>query len=384
MEKFCILPWINLCLDVNGSMRPCCKFAQPYNTNDLQLPFLKDGNLNELWNHPEFQRLRQKFIDGKQPIECMSCWNEEKAGVRSLRQAFLENRKQIDVSDVDITNIVAPSPKALDLKLNNVCNLKCRICSPRASSLYLKEDEQRGINYFESEYWLSNKIFGTDKEQDFLSWLPNIRHIEITGGEPLVSPENITLLKYLKENGYSKNIDLLFNTNAMIWNDKFMSYVKEFNKVNICLSIDDMHKRIEYHRYPSKWKTLEKNVEKYYNFSKENKNIHNLIFCTVSNFNIWYLKDILEWINTHNYHIHFNLLHDNKYNCIVNLPKFIKKIIILKYQDINKLKDVVEFLKNDGENLLEKFLSEVERLDKIRSQSFKDVFPEWYGLLKYA
>ena len=58
-KSFCTLPWVNLSTDVNGSLRPCCKFAQPNPENEFQLPNMKNGRLDQLWNHSEFQRLRQ-------------------------------------------------------------------------------------------------------------------------------------------------------------------------------------------------------------------------------------------------------------------------------------------------------------------------------------
>jgi radical SAM protein with 4Fe4S-binding SPASM domain len=74
--SFCVLPWVNLSTDVNGSLRPCCKFAQPNPSNEYQLPNMKEGRLDDLWNDQRFQNLRQAFLDGKKPNECRSCWDE--------------------------------------------------------------------------------------------------------------------------------------------------------------------------------------------------------------------------------------------------------------------------------------------------------------------
>ena len=92
-DTFCALPWINLSTDVNGSLRPCCKFAQPEPTNEYQLPNMKQGTLDVLWNDVRFQNLRQAFLDGKKPKECQSCWDEEAAGLKSFRVQFALDRK---------------------------------------------------------------------------------------------------------------------------------------------------------------------------------------------------------------------------------------------------------------------------------------------------
>ena len=66
-SSFCVMPWVNMSTDVNGSLRPCCKFAQPNIANEYQLPNMKDGRIDVLWNDQGFQKLRQAFLDGKKP-----------------------------------------------------------------------------------------------------------------------------------------------------------------------------------------------------------------------------------------------------------------------------------------------------------------------------
>ena len=68
-NNFCAAPWVAISTDVNGSLRPCCRFNQPHKQKEHVMPFMKDGTLNELWNGPEFKKLRQAFINGEKPRE---------------------------------------------------------------------------------------------------------------------------------------------------------------------------------------------------------------------------------------------------------------------------------------------------------------------------
>ena len=139
------------------------------------------------------------------------------------------------------------------------------MCGPTASSSILKEEKT--YKYFtdkdkkEHEYWLTNKILGTDNEKDFMEWLPSIVELQFTGGEPLVSPENKQLIKMISETEYAKNISIQLNTNATHFNASFVEQLKKFKKINIDASIDDIGPRIEYARHGSKWEILDNNLK---------------------------------------------------------------------------------------------------------------------------
>src|SRR4051794_19666563 len=112
-RTICPLPWVNLSMDVNGSSRPCCKFAQPSPDSAYQLTNLQDGTLEEVWNGPAMQQLRRDFRAGEQPVECSSCWNEEAAGIPSFRQTYLADRGISAVPDYE--DPTPDHPAGLDL-----------------------------------------------------------------------------------------------------------------------------------------------------------------------------------------------------------------------------------------------------------------------------
>ena len=60
----------------------------------------------------------------------------EAAGIPSFRQTYVRDRGIHTTPDYD--DVTPDHPVALDLKLTNACNLKCRICGPVASSLWLR------------------------------------------------------------------------------------------------------------------------------------------------------------------------------------------------------------------------------------------------------
>lgn len=387
-ETLCPVPWINMSLDVNGSFRPCCKFAQPEkSTRDLGN--LKTHSLEKIWNSEGIVQLRRDFLAGSRPKECSACWDEEAAGVRSYRQEFLVGRLD---EEIDYGTVEPAAPRTLDLKLSNLCNLKCRICGPVASSTWLNEavendpDFEPGIQA-ERKYFQSNKITGSQENLDtFISWLPQLRHVELFGGEPLLSKENREILDLMAAQGSPEKISLLYNTNITLFSQDMVERWKRFKKVTLCLSLDDIEGRLEYERAPAKWAALSKNILSYASIGAPN--IRVVVFCSVSSFNIWYLPELIRWVseNAPQLEIVFNLVHTDPEYSVVHVPEPLKKGIVTRllrnplsgYHA--KLVAIAEFMnsRSSDPNLWRKFLEQADRMDRIRGESFSKVFPEYW------
>jgi len=381
-STFCSLPWINLSTDVNGSLRPCCKFAQPSPANEYQLPNMKEGRLDVLWNDIRYQQLRQAFLDGKKPRECMSCWNEEAAGMASFRVQFASDKK-IRTDNIDFKPIADFGPRALDLKLNNVCNLKCRICGAQASSTYLKEYQERfNIKIEDGTYWLSNKILDTANEDIIRQWANDLVHLEITGGEPMASPENIKVLELLISSNRAQNITILLNTNGTLYNKKFIECLKHFKEVTLCLSIDDIGQRLEYERYPTEWSEIQSNLQKFLDLRNNHKNIFLTLCPTVSNYNVYFLNEYLEWSEPLNIFTYFNILHYDVDFSIKNLPDELKAILNSKLTNtkFDKIKNFLN-LPQDHSGMIHNFIKKTAEVDQWRKQNFQTVFGEWGDLV---
>jgi sulfatase maturation enzyme AslB (radical SAM superfamily) len=343
---------------------------------------MKEGPLDVLWNDNRFQNLRQAFLDGKQPKECQSCWDEEAAGISSFRLSFCET-KEINTEGLEFTPVAKIGPKSIDFKLNNVCNLKCRICGPQASSTFLKEyQEQYNIKIEDGAYWLSSKILGTSNEDVIKEWAQDLIHLEITGGEPMASPENIKILELLINSGHAEHITILLNTNGTLYNKKFVDLLIKFKEVTLCISVDDLGRRLEYERYPTEWTVVQENIKKFISLKEENKNIFLTLCPTVSIFNIYYLSDYLEWAKTMNIFTYYNILHYPPSHSVKNLPDKLKEIVSarLTHKDFDIVKNFLH-LSRDNDTLINEFISKNEELDQYRQQDFKTTFGEWGNLV---
>ena len=380
MDKLCMAPWAAISTDVNGSIRPCCRFSQPTKQVDHIMPFMKDGTLEELWNSKPLKKLRQTFIDGQTPHECRQCINEEKSELWSYRQemnSFLEKYPH-QKERYDFTKTESPPPFYIDLKLTNVCNLKCRMCSPMASSLIQKENEKE-FGDKGDDYWHANKIVENYNEDSFKKWLPNIDYIVFTGGEPFVGKENKDLIKLIIDEGYASKIDLHFNTNGTVMPKEIIDMLLKFRNVNIAFSVDDIGKRLNYHRHGADWELIKKNIQKV----PTDLNLRIAIYCTVNNYNIWYLEEAIEEFKKLTPNVSYDFVYEPAFLSPRCLNPLIKEELIEKYSNKKEYDKIIKYINSTYVDRTTEFHDQIRRLDKIRNENFVEVFPEWAEVVMY-
>lgn len=381
-NTFCSAPWTSISQDVNGSIRPCCRYEQPQLQVDHVMPWMKDRPLEESWNGPEMKRLRQAFINGEKPTECRQCWNEEASGLNSYRQelnSYLE-RYPDQIKNYDFTSTESSAPFYMDLKLSNVCNLKCRMCSPQASSLIQKEEEKHNPYFKGDSYWHQSKFLGTHNEETFLKWLPNIERITFTGGEPFMGKENKEVLKLMIDKGDAKRIDLHFNTNGMFMGDDIISMLQEYRDVSLAFSVDDIGKRLNYHRSGANWEVIRKNILKAKEFLPD---AWIAIFSTVNNYNIWYIDEAMEEFKKLTPNVSYDFVYEPSFLSPRKLSPIIKQEIIDKYEGNPEYEKIIKYITCLPDDRTVDFHDQIRRLDKIRNESFAEVFPEWAEVVMY-
>ena len=147
-EHWCPLPWVAVETTPNGESRVCC-LSNTLITKDDGTPYnMMTDTLSDAFKSNYMKNLRQQFIDGKKPSTCQKCWSVEQAGGKSKRilaRDSLEHRGVFDKIEYHKTD--PKDIQFLDLKLGNICNLKCRICGSWSSSKWASES----IDYYKAE-----------------------------------------------------------------------------------------------------------------------------------------------------------------------------------------------------------------------------------------
>lgn len=391
-NTICMLPWISIEASPMGTVRPCCITQEEILDHNGTKFDLKTSTLQDAYKSEYMQNLRQKFLFGDKPETCKSCWKEEDAGKFSKRM-FSKIRLKELFPIIDWQNKKPNQLWFLDLKLGNICNLKCRICGSWSSSKWAAEEmeylppkanRKKHIAYT----WLQQ---GKWPEENELFWtnlkelLPNVKYIEFTGGEPWLIQEHIQLLEYAVKKGLDKEIEIHYNTNGTQWNEKLVQLWTNFKRVNVAFSVDNVGKRFEYERYGADWDTVNLNIETVNLLKQYQRNITSQLCFTVNIQNVYYLDQLLAWADTQTFNdIHFNVLHNPDRMCIQRMTATAKTMVLAKlrnsslYKTVyhNEIENLVRFIKNgpgsDGTDFVEK----MQQTDQYRNQNFIHTHPE--------
>jgi MoaA/NifB/PqqE/SkfB family radical SAM enzyme len=394
-ESICMLPWISIEATPMGTARPCC-LAQEEIKDDSGQPFsLRKSTLATIYSSDYMVNLRQQFRNGERPETCSRCWTEEAAGRDSKRIHSRIRLKEL-YTQVDWNNDRPDQLWFIDLKLGNICNLKCRICGSWSSSKWASEEmdylplganKKQHIAYT----WLKEGRWpeeSPDFWENLKALLPNIKYFEFTGGEPWLIQEHWDLLKYAVETGDSRHIDIHYNTNGSVnpfGADKSAVW-GEFGRVDIAFSIDNVDKRFEYERYGAKWDEANKIIDATH-FAKtvDSPNITTQLCFTVNIQNVYYLDELLDWADTKGFgSIYFNVLHSPERMSIQYMTPAARELVLNKLkmnfwkvdkyqQEINNL---VQFIENGPGSDGVDFCKQMQLTDRYRKQNFMDTHPE--------
>lgn len=372
-EHFCILPWINQEARTNGEIGVCCVMQET--VPDMNLA---DGaTLKDAWDSKWLADLKADFLAGEKPKACYNCWNEEDAGIDSKR--LRELRKFAHHVD----DLEHAKPKSMDLKLGNICNTKCRICTGFASSQWVPEEIERDgdTNQFAQLMgrlgrWPElNEKFWDDIE----SQIEEVESLEFFGGEPFLIKRHFDILQTLVDKGRAKDITLSYNTNGSIYPEQYMDLLKQFKDVQVFFSIDGVGERFNYIRHPQQFDEV---MENYWKF-KNTDFIRTNIFYTVSIFNIMYMDELLQYQMEHNIEteIHFNMVYVPQHISPKALPKKAKEAITEKYRTHNdpRIQSTLNFMnQEDYDGYMDEFVRQTSFSDRYRGESIAKTFPELY------
>jgi len=275
-ETFCMHPFTGLATREDGAICACCR-SHP-------VGFIQQNSLEEIWNNDTMKRIRKSVLTNIRPPECEPCFSLEDQGVESLRKrhisgAIPEARIKLYPNALDALKDDYSMPfeiPTMELKLNNLCNLKCRMCHPMDSTSWndwsvVKKyyKQENNIMYaIVEEHDLENKPH-LDKFQDSPEWwasleklLPHFRRVEFAGGEPLMDPQHYRILDMLAPYGhqieikYATNLSMLGKSNRTVW-----QYWPKFKSVAVNVSIDGIGDSYEYVRGNASWTELVNNIK---------------------------------------------------------------------------------------------------------------------------
>jgi molybdenum cofactor biosynthesis enzyme MoaA len=367
-HSLCALPWFHAEYMNQGEIRPCC-----FNKISSGKAYI---TLEEFFYSPDMEQLRQAMLNGEKPKSCQVCWDNESRGLNSLRQWRTKFHKEEFFTEY----LVHPKLRSLVMRPSTVCNFKCRICNNRSSSLWLQEDyahasddqnKKKLYQMIERSRWFDND---NRHQQDLLNSLSDLKYIDIYGGEPLLIKEFKTILEHCIKIGTASRQILHFNTNASVFPKETFQLMDHFKETHISLSIDDIGERFEMERGGC-WTEVDHNVNKFLALDPEKYKIS--ILATVSNLNLLYLDELLDWANAKHLTYTLQVLDSPAIYHYTRVSQTVIDLTIKKYSNHeNKfLRALAESLQNTKPVDTTEWIEITQTLDHRRGQCFKKSHP---------
>lgn len=394
-DTFCPLPWMHLYVGPDNNVLPCCVGDQDYPLgNVLEQP------IDSIAKSDKFNQIRHNMLTNKRSKECKYCYVKEDNQLPSPRLGAISKWGNLDAFvNKDCVNgkIEHFEPVYLDIRLNNICNLKCRMCSGYFSSAIAQEE----ISLYGNTKFKNLSGSTKQRQQAFdniAKYIPQAEKIYFAGGEPLLTPEHYQILEMLIDCG-NTNVELVYNTNfttTTYRNTSVFDLWKKFKNVKIGASLDAHGKVAEYIRHGTIWQNIEKNLD---SLRKECPHVTFTVTSAVGLLNVSSLIELQKlWSST-------GVVPLNNFSMSAILSPDYLTLQVLPEHHKNRLKNIVNdhinwcidqnavLLANNWQSLLNymllannsHYLSEFRRLtvttDHHRQESFKDTFPEYSDLI---
>jgi radical SAM protein with 4Fe4S-binding SPASM domain len=394
---FCMAPWMHFHVPADGHVTPCCE-------SRLRLGNINRQTFNEIWSGSAMSAVRAQMLRGDRVESCRKCYDKEDAGVRSLRQVFNEQREHLfDAVVASSLDGAAPNAKPVywDIRFSNICNFRCRSCWHGSSSRWFADGAAIGVTAGDRAI-----IQGVEDADGLFnqldSFLPHVEEIYFAGGEPLIMEEHYRLLDLLIERGYL-NIALIYNTNLSVTSYKGRDVLDrwiKFAKVRVSASIDATHARGELMRKEQNWQETIENLRL---LKSRCPHVEVRIETTVSILNVMHLSelvrelDALDLVPLRGMIMH--LLQDPTFYNIRLLPEAYKAKVRASLAELEQwltqrlpsepdgdaalafqrgqIGEIISYMDAaDWSNLLPKFREMTARIDTLRGEATRDVFPE--------
>lgn len=369
----CSAPWEGMFINPDGDFRVCCAGKSLGNLNKNPLEDILYGE--------QLTKVRTDILENGYSEYCTSCMDSEKKSGKSLREQF-----NSDLTNVDTSKF---TPRNIDIRWRNTCQLRCGYCNSEWSSAYARWEGK------------SERVSVVDWQRDVLDFISrdktSIEVANFLGGEPLLLKENVELLDYI-----DSKIHISLVTNLSPPDIEILPvYQKLINRDTAWLvSLEATGNKFEYIRRNAKWEITKRNYENLKVKQGSSKGCH-MTYCILSAFS---LVDTFDWL----YEIDPNLENNSTFPSVLlapekfsiyNFPPEIKQLAIKELDTLlekhalflnDRTKNFVHATKASLQETMNewsldwvmKFMDYIKQSDiEMAPISFKEEWPEVHSIL---
>lgn len=363
-RSFCILPFTQTVIRTDGMISTCCIVPGWVD--------IRRHSIRDFWQDARLKDMQQAMLRDETLEACDQCYRAERQSGKSMRLDNLDRHKvDMRLTTDQILDQCGfrdlPSPKFIEMHVNNVCNLKCLTCRPEDSSMFLAENSQLGISqHRQTDYTIPEDLM-VERLRELQEH--DLDYLDLRGGESMLVPQVKTFLRELPSDHNIRMIRLQTNGTILLtpeWQEIF----KKFPKIGMMLSVDGYAADNHYIRYPADWQIIERNFD----ILREIPNVYFCVSCTLSNLNLPVVHKLVAWCKHNHIPFYWSELVLPPYFHYTNLPEEI-------YQEsIKSLEPFDDFVslqpKKFDPSLWQQFCNMIDQRDRHRHNSIFDIIPE--------
>ncbi len=416
----CIVPWSTLVLGPDGRATFCCDVPAPLTVGG-RIGSLYQDSLDDLWNADELVAVRTAMARGEKPAACSLCWQREAAGGISRRLQNNTVYRQLGggLAVEALPQVGAATGYRLDrrpdwfiLELGNLCNLKCRSCSPLFSSRIAADPTHRA--------WAmdlappdASSTAPADRPQRLRltpentpAWFEDVTAmadmiasgadgnaiLSLIGGEPFLIEGTWRLLEALVARGVAPRLSVGVSSNGQQRCERLAELAPRFRLFNLSLSIDAHGKLYEYLRHGASWSTLVENLR----WFRQVSNVDLSAVPTLQNANVLDMVSLLRFLDEHGLRLAYNVLTWPARLRPTTLPASVRRIAAARLRgyldaecrpaNLAVVRGYCEILEEAGDDfdaeLFGEFMTFTNDLDAKRGESLSKAAPELVALVR--
>ena len=242
-RAFCPVPWTSIMYNFDGAVKNCIRSAETIGN-------IRDSDIEQILNNDHL--IKADMQAGQKFTRCNPCYDLEQGknnfNIISDRVFYLKVLRDVDSTLYDTTNFALHT---VDIRWSNLCNFACVYCNPEFSSKWASE---HGVVMLTPVDQQVEKF-----KQYIFKHAPQLKHVYLAGGEPLLMKENLEFLALLKK--VNPDVNLRVNTNLSKMDTRIFELICEFKNVHWIVSVETMEAEYEYIRHGGIWQDFVDNLQ---------------------------------------------------------------------------------------------------------------------------
>ena len=275
-QSFCPSPWFHMRIN-NAGHYEYCRWADKSDRNQASTIY---NCTPHQYFQQEMSEIRTQLLNGEEPKGCSECYLMEHHGKVSGRQkqllkigVRLEQFEKTLASSPWVSTFASPqftqTPQDWQIDLGNYCNSACVFCDPHSSSKLAAEWQKiKFIDTLPPPNWSDDPQL-IDSLINFLESSPHIQYLHFIGGETIITPAFQFILEALIKKGLNCTATIGFTTNLISWNDEVVELLKQFQGVNLGMSVESFTPINDYVRWPATQSKVADTLEKWISVAKQ-------------------------------------------------------------------------------------------------------------------